>query len=190
MVTHSAAADEHLSADGAPTGFRNLGLHGSYLVVRELYQDVAAFWHSMEAAARTLGPDVSADWVAERVVGRTQDGVLLRPKGKTSAEPDVSDNDSGFDEVDRDGFGCPLGSHIRRGNPRDSLPSRDGPVEGLLSASNSHRILRRGRTFGSKLEDRMTDDRQERGLLFMCLNSDIARQFEFIQQTWMLNPSF
>ena len=27
-------------------------------------------------------------------------------------------------------------------------------------------------------------------MLFMCLNSDIERQFEFIQQTWMLNQGF
>jgi hypothetical protein len=36
----------------------------------------------------------------------------------------------------------------------------------------------------------MTDDGAPRGLLFMCLNSDIARHFEFVQQTWMLNPGF
>ena len=35
-----------------------------------------------------------------------------------------------------------------------------------------------------------TEDDKERGLLFVCLNSDIARQFEFIQQTWMLNRNF
>jgi deferrochelatase/peroxidase EfeB len=190
VVKSSPTADQYLSDHGAPEGFRNLGLHGSYLVVRELYQYVADFWKSMQDAAQALGPGISADWVAERVVGRTQDGILLRPKGTPPVPPDVSENDAGFDELDRHGFGCPLGSHIRRGNPRDSLPSRDGPNEGLLNASNAHRILRRGRTFGPKLKDRMTDDGQERGLLFMCLNSDIARHFEFVQQTWMLNPGF
>jgi deferrochelatase/peroxidase EfeB len=190
VVASSPQADEHLSDHGVPKGFRNLGLHGSYLVIRELYQNVAAFWNSMQAAAGTLDTGITADWVAERVVGRTQDGVLLRPAGTPPVPPGVAENDGGFDELDRHGFGCPLGSHIRRGNPRDSLPSRDGPVEGLLSASNAHRILRRGRTFGPKLKDRMTDDGVTRGLLFMCLNSDIARQFEFVQQTWMLNPGF
>jgi deferrochelatase/peroxidase EfeB len=28
------------------------------------------------------------------------------------------------------------------------------------------------------------------GLLFMCLNGDIERQFEFIQQTWLDSPTF
>jgi hypothetical protein len=27
-------------------------------------------------------------------------------------------------------------------------------------------------------------------LLFMCLNGDIERQFEFVQQTWLMSPSF
>jgi Dyp-type peroxidase family len=190
LVATSAQAAMFLSDHGVPRGFRNLGLHGSYLVIRELHQYVAEFWKSMRAAAETLGPGASADWVAERVVGRTQDGVLLRPADAPKIPPGEWENDAGFDDLDRHGFGCPLGSHIRRGNPRDSLPSRDGPVEGLREASNAHRILRRGRTFGPRLEDRMTDDGAPRGLLFMCLNSDIARHFEFVQQTWMLNPGF
>ena len=190
VVASSPVAARLLSADGVSEGLRNLGLHGSYLVIRELYQDVAAFWNSMQQAANALGAGITADWVAERAVGRTQEGVLLRPAGTPAVPPGVADNDAGFDQLDRYGLGCPLGSHIRRGNPRDSLPSRDGPVEGLLQASNAHRILRRGRTFGPKLEDRLQDDGEIRGLLFMCLNSDIARQFEFVQQAWMLNPGF
>ncbi|TJV05452.1 MAG: peroxidase, partial [Mesorhizobium sp.] len=30
----------------------------------------------------------------------------------------------------------------------------------------------------------------EKGLLFMCLNADIERQYEFIQQTWVSSTSF
>ena len=55
---------------------------------------------------------------------------------------------------------------------------------------NNHRILRRGRKYGATATDRRTDDGAERGLLFICLNADIARQFEFIQQTWLLNKNF
>jgi deferrochelatase/peroxidase EfeB len=36
----------------------------------------------------------------------------------------------------------------------------------------------------------MFDDGERRGLLFICLNTDIGRQFEFVQQTWMNNPVF
>ncbi len=28
------------------------------------------------------------------------------------------------------------------------------------------------------------------GAIFMCLNADIERQFEFVQQTWLLGRSF
>jgi deferrochelatase/peroxidase EfeB len=28
------------------------------------------------------------------------------------------------------------------------------------------------------------------GLLFTCLNADIERQFEFVQQTWLRGPNF
>jgi deferrochelatase/peroxidase EfeB len=33
-------------------------------------------------------------------------------------------------------------------------------------------------------------DGVDRGLHFICFNADIARQFEFIQQTWVNNPKF
>jgi hypothetical protein len=31
---------------------------------------------------------------------------------------------------------------------------------------------------------------QKEGLFFMCLNGDIERQFEFVQQTWIQSTSF
>ena len=31
---------------------------------------------------------------------------------------------------------------------------------------------------------------ENHGLVFMCLNVDIQRQFEFIQQSWVMSPSF
>jgi deferrochelatase/peroxidase EfeB len=47
--------------------------------------------------------------------------------------------------------------------------------------------MRRGRKYASY---DVPDAPSLPGLLFMCLNTDIKRQFEFVQQTWMLNPSF
>jgi len=59
---------------------------------------------------------------------------------------------------------------------------------------NRHRILRRGRSYGSPLPhaDALAgrDDGVARGLYFVCLQSSIARGFEFIQQTWLANPGF
>ncbi len=217
--TATARLEPHPEAQG----FSDFGLNGSYLVVRELRQDVPAFWRSMDssaAAIRAADPQgsahVTADWVAERVIGRSKDGNLLCPGGYLPVDAQGDPNNGFlFLERDRRGLGCPIGSHVRRANPRDTLaPTADqGPT--LLAAANNHRILRRGRKYGSKydgitLKDpRLADpsqpdanqldanqldsnraDTADRGLLFMALNTDIARQFEFVQQTWLLNSNF
>lgn len=187
-----------LNPDAHASGFLDLGIDGSYMVVRELKQDVAKFWESMDKAAVGLnaatdrnGSQFDADWVANRVVGRDRDGHLLSPGGPlpvASIKP--PDNEFLFFDRDRHGDGCPLGSHIRRGNPRDGLAPEAKDKATLLRAANSHRVLRRGRKFGPDIADRRKDDGVDRGLLFICFNTDIARQFEFIQQTWVLNQNF
>src|SRR5262249_48176284 len=166
-------------------------------VVRELRQNVAAFWNSLKAnAERIVAHDpsatrVTADWLAERVVGRTTDGHLLCPGG--TVPPDSGgclQNEVGFLQKDPHGYGCPLGSHVRRANPRDGLAPSSATAPTVLDAANTPRTLRRGRKYGTPPQNRYEDDKQDRGLLFICLNSDIARQFEFVQQTWMLNQNF
>ena len=186
-----------LSPQGAPEGFLDLGLDGSYMVVRELRQYVARFWQSLEdnvARIRAHDPSathVTADWLAERIVGRNIDGHLLCPSGLLAAdEYKQPQNAFGFAEVDPHGHGCPFGSHVRRANPRDGLARNLASAPALLDAVNNHRILRRGRKYGATATDRRIDDGVDRGLLFICLNADIARQFEFIQQTWLLNKNF
>jgi Dyp-type peroxidase family len=198
------AGDPHaadLPLDGAPAGYRNLGLDGSFLVVRELRQDVPAFWHSLDAGTEKLRQSdprnsghCTAEWLAERVVGRNIDGHLLCPSSPNGLLPpddyDQPQNDFGFLDNDQYGRGCPLGSHVRRGNPRDGLAKDKGSAQTLLDAANNHRVLRRGRKFGKTIADLRKPDGEDRGLLFICLNTDIARQFEFIQQTWLLNSNF
>lgn len=187
-----------LSPHPEAQGFFDIGENGSYLIVRELRQDVSAFWRSMEEAATVIqqhdkeAKHVDSDWLAAKVVGRTTEGHVLRPEGPLgpSTENAAPANDFLFYDADQLGFGCPLGSHVRRANPRDALASKPEDKSTLLDAANNHRILRRGRKYGPKLQDRTKDDGEDRGLLFMCLNTDIARQFEFIQQTWLLNTDF
>ena len=91
---------------------------------------------------------------------------------------------------DPHGVGCPLGSHVRRANPRDGLAKDKGSAQTLLDAANNHRILRRGRKFGTTIADPRTRRRRGSRPAFICLNTDIARQFEFVQQTWLLNSNF
>jgi deferrochelatase/peroxidase EfeB len=97
-----------------------------------------------------------------------------------TAQRFFGDNDFLYGTEDPQATRCPYGAHIRRANPRDSL--MPGSME-QVSISNRHRIYRLGRLYAPG-----PDGKQ--GLLFMCLNGDIERQFEFVQQTWLISPAF
>jgi Dyp-type peroxidase family len=171
-------------------GMHDLGRNGSYLVFRQLSQRVASFWQFLDKA--TCAPNgvsnpEARDCLGAKFVGRYKSGapLVLSPQHD---DPTLQ-NENNFTYYDKDpnGVACPIGSHIRRANPRDSL----GPDPATaLNSANRHRILRRGRSYGHHLEDVMIDDGKERGLHFICLNGDIERQFEFVQQTWINNPVF
>lgn len=168
------------------------GHNGSYLVLRKLEQDVAAFWrYCWEAALAEQAPDVDerAKLIGSRFVGRWPSGVPLVEAPDTERPPRADVNDFGFRELDPHGLRCPLGSHVRRANPRDMLG--ESAKQGLHDA-NLHRIVRRGRAYGPKLPGVMprVDDGRERGLYFVALNANLNRQFEFIQQTWINNCKF
>lgn len=173
-------------------GRLNFGQNGSYLVLRKLKQDVAAFWqYCWDAALAENAPNVSerAKLIAARFVGRWPNGVSLVEAPDAERAPIADRNDFGFRERDPDGLRCPFGSHIRRANPRDMFGA--DAKEGLRDA-NLHRIVRRGRAYGPKLHGSMprVDDGRERGLYFVALNANLNRQFEFIQQTWINSCKF
>jgi Dyp-type peroxidase family len=174
----------------AEAGMHDLGRNGSYLVFRQLAQRVAQFWQFLDKA--TCAPDgvsnpEARDRLGAKFVGRYKSGapLVLSPEHDN---PEL-ENENNFTYYDKDphGLACPIGSHVRRSNPRDSL-GPDPPT--ALNSANRHRILRRGRSYGHHLENTLVDDGIERGLHFVCLNSDIERQFEFVQQTWINNPVF
>jgi Dyp-type peroxidase family len=185
LVPSASPGAAVLDAVPGDPAHRDLGRDGTYLVMRELSQDVDAFNASMAAAAANIGAP-SGDWVAERVVGRTKNGVILAAV-PPPPEADGPGNHFLYFDTDADGLHCPYGSHVRRANPRDGLAPTPGDKQTLLNAANNHRIMRRGRKYASY---DVPDAPSLPGLLFMCLNTDIKRQFEFVQQTWMLNPSF
>jgi Dyp-type peroxidase family len=171
----------------------DLGRNGSYLVFRQLSQDVPRFWNWLDGAASSREERLA---LAAKMVGRWPDGEPLvkapeRPGGERG------DNDFGYHHEDAEGLKCPLGAHIRRTNPRDMLPPKPGSEESL-AINHRHRLLRRGRSYGPPLAESLApddllatgDDGQERGLHFLCLNADISRQFEFVQHTWVDNANF
>lgn len=181
----------------APTprcaGF-DIGRNGTFLVVRQLEQDTTEFGNylKMEATAMIGSARAPAstlkqmeEWIAAKMVGRWRaDGSSLieypHAPAAVSGQSVAPDNDFLFGEQDPHGLRCPLGAHIRRANPRDSFDP-GSPIQ--LAITNRHRILRVGRSYPASVENNP-------GLLFMCINTDIEAQFEFVQQSWLQGRSF
>lgn len=183
----------------ADSNWKDLGKNGSYLVFRQLKQDVAAFWKFVLAAVQHENPDAGiaeAVQLASKMVGRWPSGAPITLCPHADVPEMAEENEFGYDAQDRQGFNCPLGAHARRSNPRDVLAG--SKVKSAMKISQRHRILRRGRNYGPALVPSMEaadlmaamDDGQERGLLFVCLNTNIARQYEFIQHAWTDNTKF
>ena len=181
---------------------RDLGRNGTYLVIRQLAQDTTAFDASLDVIARAAKahpgapPGLSTDqlkhWVAAKMVGRWRDGTSLvryphRPgTGWNNEYPHIEpDNDFLLGAEDPVGERCPFGAHIRRANPRESF--EPGSME-QLAIVNRHRILRTGRRYEAYTPKGRP--REGEGLMFMCFNADLERQFEFVQQTWAMAPQF
>ncbi len=158
-----------------------LGKSGTYMVWRKLYQDVA-LWRKVMRDAAELYEDGDEQKLAAKVVGRWQNGTPLvthpdDPDPKFDAAKQAA-NDFRYGS-DLDGRRCPLGSHIRRSNPRDALG-----FEGNLSFR--HRMIRRGMPYGEPLPaGETTDDGADRGLVFVSFQASISRQFEGVQVQWL-----
>jgi deferrochelatase/peroxidase EfeB len=169
---------------------RDLGRNGSYLVIRQLKQEIAKYRDYVNKAA-TQFPEWSwgaPDWVAAKMLGRWPNGAPLAlfpdgPPGPDDYCPIAKDENFRFGRDDPQGLACPFGAHIRRANPRDQFDADD---KTQMSITNRHRILRRGRAY----VDGKDSGADAQGLLFMCLNADIERQFEFLQQGWVGSSSF
>src|SRR5262249_47730822 len=94
--------------------------------------------------------------------------------------------------ADAAGLRCPVGAHVRRCHPRDALDPDPGTARSV-ALDKRHRLLRRGREYGPPVEDVWSDpppDDPDRGLYFICVTANIARQFDFGQATWLNNPTF
>jgi len=166
---------------------RSLGHNGSYLVVRQLDQHVHEFWSYMREYAGASGDAIE---LAAKCVGRWPSGAPLTLSPDRDRPALGNANTFGYWLTDREGQRCPVGAHIRRANPRDSL---EPDPHSSLKVSDRHRIMRRGRSYGPAVDKPWScesDDGVQRGLMFMGVNANIRRQFEFIQQTWINNPKF
>lgn len=192
----------------------DLGRNGTYLVFRDLLQDGRRFWQYLHANAAS---SIAAQRLAEAIVGRTMIGDPLVPSQRSpipgvSRTPDEMRLNQFTFEGDPHGDQCPLGAHVRRANPRTG--DFAGPVRGPISrlvhrfgfavngiaddrvaSTRFHRVLRRGRKYGPTMTIGEAlapppDSDPERGLYFVALNANIARQFEFIQNAWIMSDTF
>ncbi len=180
-------------------GSHDLGRNGSYLVFRQLSQNVEEFWRFVDEASRnsdgSSNPEAGRK-LAAKMVGRWPSGTPL-VQSPDRDDPTVTDqNNFAYHDLDAQGLRCPIGSHIRRANPRDSLGPAPG-TETSIAVNKTHRLLRRGRTYGkphssslNPVDRAMPSTLDERGIHFICINANIGRQFEFVQHTWINNPKF
>jgi Dyp-type peroxidase family len=169
------------SGPGPEAFWRN----GTYISLRKIHQDVAAFRRFLRDNADT--PE-GQELVAAQMMGRWRSGcpMALSPEkdDPALARDPMRNNDFGFRSEDPDGHRTALGCHIRRVNPRDAL---DGTVVDM----RLHRILRRGSAYGPVLPEGVTeDDGVDRGLMLAVINADPGRQFEFVQSQWVNDGDF
>jgi deferrochelatase/peroxidase EfeB len=170
-------------------------------VFRQLRQDVKAFWmflDSQVAGVPAADRHASRDRLGAKMVGRWRDGSPV-VKAPLKSDPTLSDdNDFGYFCEDKWGTRCPVASHIRRSNPRDCIDPDAVNRDVARVSVDGHRIIRRGRPYGPPVAPSMEpadmiaapDPTEPSGLQFICFNADISRQFEFIQQTWIVSPKF
>ncbi len=220
--TQRPLLDDAPASSGLPfavdaPGKRDLGRNGSYLVLRQLQQDVRGFWRFLD---RQAGSDPAArQRLGEAMVGRQMNGDPLVPQCADAIEgldPKTAAQNHFTYECDRDGVRCPFGAHVRRANPRngDLPPDSEGLLGRLLhtvgfgnpklrddvpAATRFHRLLRRGREYGPALtpEQAVADqpepgelNPEERGIHFLCIVGNILRQFEFVQNAWVMSTKF
>jgi deferrochelatase/peroxidase EfeB len=163
---------------------------GSLVVFRKLEQNVRAFAaREQELADRLRLAGEERDRAGALIVGRFRDGtpVVVSPTGGWHP---VHDNNFTYNQ-DPLGRRCPMHAHIRKVNPRgDVLRPKDVATDRL------RRITRRGITYGQRgprpaiSEPLEAMPAQGVGTLFTCFQSNIKRQFAFIQKRWCNDMHF
>ncbi|MGB5930272.1 MAG: hypothetical protein WBH03_18960, partial [Cyclobacteriaceae bacterium] len=183
--------------------------NGSFLVVRKLVQDVAAFYDTTDAMSAQLQTkegfeDYTPDYLRAKLIGRFKNGSPLVRNDKTDVENSPhSVNHFNFNEStpavrltngdvvegcegDFLGQKCPMFAHIRKVNPRD-LSTDQGSSTNTLK----FKVMRRGVPFGPLYDfnDRNNPvNNEKRGLFFLCYQTSIENQFELLQNRWVNSP--
>ena len=157
-----------------------LSKNGSYLAYRRMDEHVGAFRAFLAENGRTAEEQ---ELVAAKLMGRWRSGaplVLAPTKDDPALAADPRrNNDFNYATMDPHGYAVPLGSHIRRMNPRDTGVNM-----------NRRRMIRRGGTYGPPLPEGAGEDGVERGIAAFVGCASLIRQYEFAQNVWANDPRF
>lgn len=157
-----------------------LSRNGSYMAYRRLQEHVGLFRDYLKTNSKT---SEDQELLAAKFMGRWRSGAPLvlapaKDDPELGADP-MRNNDFNYKEMDPLGYACPLGSHARRLNPRDTA-----------HYMNRRRMIRRGATYGPALPEGAPDDGVERGIAAFIICADLVRQFEFAQNVWINDKTF
>jgi deferrochelatase/peroxidase EfeB len=157
-----------------------LSRNGSYLAYLRMEEHVGAFRAFLRQNSET---SEGQELIAAKLMGRWRSGapLVLAPEKdnpELGADPQRT-NDFGYANMDPHGYGCPLGAHIRRMNPRDTAANMQ-----------RHKMIRRGGTYGPPLPEGAPEDGKERGIAAFIGCASLVRQFEFAMNVWVNDPNF
>jgi deferrochelatase/peroxidase EfeB len=164
----------------APPQPETLSRNGSYLAYLRLQEHVGAFRDFLRQQAAT--PE-EQELIAAKLMGRWRSGaplVLAPLKDDPALGPDMQrTNNFDYGTMDALGYACPVGSHIRRMNPRDTAENM-----------RRRKMIRRGGTYGPPLPEDAPEDGVERGIASFIGCASLVRQFEFAMNVWANDPNF
>jgi Dyp-type peroxidase family len=157
-----------------------LSRNGSFMAYRRLEEHVGAYRDFLKKHGQT--PE-EQELVAAKLMGRWRSGAPLvlapdKDDPALGADP-MRNNNFNYKQQDPLGYAVPLGSHIRRLNPRDTGENM-----------NRRRMIRRGATYGPPLPEGAPEDGKERGIAAFVICASLVRQFEFAQNVWVNDRSF
>jgi Dyp-type peroxidase family len=157
-----------------------LSRNGSYLAYLRLQEHVGAFRAFLRQHGET---GEEQELIAAKLMGRWRSGaplVLAPEKDDPQLGADSQrTNDFSYANMDPHGYGCPLGAHIRRMNPRDTAVNMQ-----------RRKMIRRGGTYGPPLPEGAPEDGKERGIAAFIGCASLIRQFEFAMNVWANDPNF
>ncbi|MDJ0836794.1 MAG: hypothetical protein QNK37_09775 [Acidobacteriota bacterium] len=182
---------------------RHLFLNGSFAAFFKFEQDVPAFRDYLIQASLVSGK--SNDWVSSRLFGRWPNGspVVTCPDAPKEVYDLLGSYMEGSLPLDKKALQdkelryavetinefdyagglplCPVGAHIRRANPRNSI---------IAGRSDLRRLIRQRMNYGPVFNAELPYAPEKRGMVGYFLCSMIRQQFETVFFRWLLTGRF